>query len=92
MRAAGKPLNNTVIEPITTTSGGPTHTHMLVTVAAGNAAMITVGAPGVMIGPPTCGIGTTAGVTMGHTCMSVMRDAGIPICAYLDVGVAIARA
>ena len=27
------------------------------------------------IGPPTCGIGTTAGVTIGQTCMSLMRAA-----------------
>ena len=45
-RAAGLPLISTVGEPITTTSGGPTHTHMLPIVAAGSIATSTVGAPG----------------------------------------------
>jgi hypothetical protein len=39
----------------------------------------TVGAPGGMIGPPTCGIGGTAGVIMGQTCMSPTRAAGCPM-------------
>jgi hypothetical protein len=29
-----------------------------------------------MIGPPTWGMGGTPGVTIGQTCMSVMRAAG----------------
>src|SRR6186713_1270703 len=44
MRAAGGPPTSTVIEPFTIVSGGPTHTHMLPTLAAGIIAMITVGA------------------------------------------------
>ena len=31
-----------------------------------------------VIGPPTCGIGGVAGVTIGHTCMSPMHAAGMP--------------
>ena len=30
-------------------------------------------------GPPTCGIGGTAGVTMGQVCMSATRAAGFPM-------------
>ena len=76
MRAAGGPPTSTVIEPFTIVSGGPTQTHMLPTFAAGIMAIMTVGAPGPTIGPPTCGIGGTPGVTIGHTCMSVRREAG----------------
>lgn len=72
-RAAGLPESKTVVDPLITVEGGPTHTHMLLRVAAGSAAMITVGAPGTTMGPPTCG---TTPVTMGQTCTSVMRDAG----------------
>ena len=76
IRAAGLLQINTVIEPSTITSGGPTHTHCDVTVAAGRPPISTVGPPGVTIGPPTCGIGGTPGVTMGQVCMSVIRAAG----------------
>ncbi len=31
------------------------------------------------MGPPTCGTGGVAGVTIGHMCMSATRAAGIPI-------------
>src|SRR5262249_44667594 len=58
-------------------SGGPTHTHMSPTLAAGSAPMSTVGAPGPVTGPPTCGMGAgTAGVCIGHWCMSVNLAAG----------------
>jgi hypothetical protein len=36
----------------------------------------TVGTHGPEMGPPTCGIGGSAGVTMGQTCMSVILEAG----------------
>ncbi len=77
MRAAGRPWMSTVIEPSAITSGGPTHTHMSPMQAAGMLPMSTVGAPGPVIGPPTCGMGGTPGVTIGQTCMSVSRAAGL---------------
>jgi hypothetical protein len=46
------------------------------TTAAGIFAIITVGTPGPIIGPPTCGIGGKAGVTIGQTCISVNLAAG----------------
>jgi hypothetical protein len=57
-------------------SGGPTHTHMSVARAAGCPPMRTVGQPGGKIGPPTCGIGGTPGVTIGQVCMSPILAAG----------------
>lgn len=76
MRAAGLPQIMTVAEPLTMLSGGPVQTHMSPMTAAGILPMSTVGAPGPVIGPPTCGMGGTAGVTIGQTCMSVIRAAG----------------
>src|SRR5215472_13533668 len=73
MRAANKPLILTVGEPLTIWSGGPTHTAMSVTRAAGSPPMITLGEHGPLMGPPTWG---TSPVTMGQVCMSVNRDAG----------------
>src|SRR6185436_6203080 len=73
MRAAGLPPISTVDEPLAIVSGGPTHVHMLPTVAAGRPPIRTVGTPGGRIGPPTCGTGP---VVIGHVCMSVMRAAG----------------
>jgi len=73
IRAAGMLPIKTVPDPLTMTSGGPTHTHMLPSVAAGMFPIITVTAPGEQIGPPTCG---TTPVTIGQTCMSVSRAAG----------------
>jgi len=74
--AAIRPLIITVGEPITITSGGPTQIAISVTRAAGIPPMITFGEQGPLIGPPTCGIGGTPGVTIGQTCMSVSRAAG----------------
>jgi hypothetical protein len=54
-------------EPLMMVSGGPTQTAMSPTLAAGNLPISTVGAPGPMIGPPTCGIGGNPGVTIGHS-------------------------
>jgi len=62
----------TVIDPKTMASGGPTQTHISFTRAAGMNPIITVGQPKEM-GPPTCG---TIPVTIGQTCMSVIRAAG----------------
>ena len=47
--------------------------------AAGIPPINTVGHPGPVIGPPTCGIGGVPGVTIGHTCMSPILAAGFPI-------------
>src|SRR5581483_8785589 len=58
------------------TSGGPTHVAMSPTRAAGRPPIRTVMPPGGRMGPPTWG---TTPVTIGQTCMSVIRDAGIPI-------------
>src|SRR5579872_7294213 len=66
----------TVGDPITITSGGPTHTAISVARAAGSPQIRTVMPPGGRIGPPTCGTRT---VTIGQTCMSVTLAAGIPI-------------
>ena len=63
-------------EPFTIESGGPTHTQLSPTTAAGILAMSTVGAPGPTMGPPTCGMGGTAGVCMGQVCISVSLAAG----------------
>jgi hypothetical protein len=76
IRAAIRPPIKTVADPIAMISGGPTHTHMSVARAAGWPAIRTVGQPGGKIGPPTCGIGGTPGVTIGHTCISPIRAAG----------------
>ena len=76
MRAAGTPPIITVADPLTIESGGPTHTAMSPTRAAGSPAIKTMGHPGPLIGPPTCGIGGTPGVHMGHRCMSVSLAAG----------------
>lgn len=74
--AAGLPPIITVADPLTIVSGGPTQVHIPVAVAAGSPPIITVGTPGGRIGPPTCGMGGTAGVTIGQTCMSETRAAG----------------
>jgi hypothetical protein len=39
----------------------------------------TVGHPGPTTGPPVCGTGGVPGVTIGHTCMSLIRAAGFPM-------------
>lgn len=75
MRARGFLATRTVALPLTTVSGGPTQTAMLPIPAAGNIPIRTVGAAGMTIGPPTCG---TIAVTIGQTCMSVIREAGVP--------------
>jgi len=75
-RAAGRLLISTVKLPTIITSGGPTQVHMPVTVAAGRFMISTVGTPGGMIGPPTCGTGP---VNIGQTCRSVTRAAGCGI-------------
>src|ERR1700676_4657282 len=79
MRAAINPPINTVGEPIAIMSGGPTQVAMSVARAAGNIPISTVGSPGGRIGPPTWG---TMPVTIGHTCMSVMRAAGGILFSY----------
>ena len=67
----------TVADPLMMVSGGPTQVSMSPTTEAGSLPINTVGTPGPMIGPPTCGIGTgPAGVCIGHTCISEMRAAG----------------
>src|SRR6187549_3487408 len=78
-RAAGMPPISTIVEPFAIRSGGPTHTAMSVARAAGKLPMSTVGHPGPLTGPPTCGTGGAPGVTMGHTCMSLSLAAGCPI-------------
>ena len=51
--AAGLPPINTVPDPLTMVSGGPTHTHISPTTAAGCPPMSTVGTDGPVMGPPT---------------------------------------
>jgi hypothetical protein len=76
IRAAGFPQMRTVADPLMIESGGPTHTHMLPSVAEGIMPIMTVGPPGETMGPPTWGTGTGAGVDIGQVCMSVRRAAG----------------
>ncbi len=73
IRAAGLLLMNTVADPLTIVSGGPTHTAMSPRTDAGRKPINTVGTPGDAMGPPTCGFGPSH---MGQTCMSVSRAAG----------------
>ena len=72
MRAAGLPVSSTVPDPLTIVAGGPTHTAMSPTTAAGIMHISTVGAPGPTMGPPTCGTGP---VVAGQACISVSRAA-----------------
>lgn len=78
IRAAGLKPIITLLEPLTIGSEGPTgpHRHMSLTRAAGMKPISTVGSPGLVIGPPTCGIGGVPGMTMGQVCISVNRAAG----------------
>jgi hypothetical protein len=66
--AAGLLFMNTDCDPLVIMSKGPVHTHWLPTVAAGFLPIYTVGTPGGMIGPPTCG--GVGKADMGHTCGS----------------------
>jgi hypothetical protein len=76
IRAAIRFPIKTVGEPIAIVSGGPTHVHISVARAAGWPLINTVGQPGGRMGPPTCGIGGTPGVTIGQVCMSPTLAAG----------------
>jgi len=80
--AAGFPPINTVDEPVIIVSGGPLHVHMSPNVAAGKPPMSTVTAPGGKTGPPTCG--TPPGLTIGQTCISVIRAANAIFLIYLN--------
>lgn len=71
--AAGFPPMRTVEDPIMITSGGPVQVTMSVARAAGMPAIKTVGQPGGITGPPTCG---TNPVTIGQTCISPILAAG----------------
>ena len=80
--AAGLLPNNTVAEPFIIESGGPTQTAESPMMAAGKKEISTVGDPGPIIGPPTCGIGP---VVIGQTCKSVILAAnGIFVCFNLS--------
>jgi hypothetical protein len=79
MRTAGLPQIITVADPFTSESGGPTQTALSPSTAAGIFPINTVGAPGPMIGPPTCGIGGTPGCTCMQVCISVILAAGAPM-------------
>jgi hypothetical protein len=72
IRAAGIPLISTVDDPIMILSGGPVQIQRSPARAAGKPPIRTVGLPGGRTGPPTWG---TTPVTMGHTCISVIRAA-----------------
>src|SRR6266513_589735 len=76
MRAAGRLLIITVIDPLTITSGREaTHKALSVTRAAGRKPIMTLVEHGGRIGPPTCGMGGVPGVAIGQVCMSVTRAA-----------------
>ncbi len=90
IRAAGNPPIITVAEPLAIVSGGPVQVAISVALAAGIPPINTVIAPGGRMGPPTCGIGEgTAGVCIGHVCMSVSRAAGGMVGRGLLVGGAV---
>jgi hypothetical protein len=57
---------STPVDPCITADGGPTQMHTSPTTDAGIPSINTFGTPGPMMGPPTCGIGTTAGVCIGQ--------------------------
>jgi hypothetical protein len=76
------PPIKTVVEPKTIESGGPVQTHMSPTLAAGKPPINTVTPPGGNIGPPTCG---TIPVTIGQTCMSVIRAANGMVDLKFDI-------
>lgn len=82
--AAGWPPIRTAVDPKAITSGGPTQVAMSPCLAAGVPPIRTVGHPGGSIGPPTWGMGTTAGVCMGQMCMSPTLAAGCPISNLLS--------
>jgi hypothetical protein len=82
--AAGFPQIKTVAEPSIILSGDPTQTRTSPTTAAGNFPKNTVGAPGPIIGPPTCGMGGDPGVNIGQVCISVILAAGAPIYFYFN--------
>ena len=86
--AAGLLLIMTVAEPLTIVSDAPTQTQLSPTSAAVKFSISTVGAPGPVTGPPTCGIGGIAGVCIGQVCMSVNLAAG-GIASYSLVLVAV---
>src|SRR5262249_31044365 len=73
IRAACCPHTMTDIDPLTMTSVGPVQISMGVPRAGGGRQVTTVGQPGGMMGPPTCG---TRPVTIGQVCISVIRAAG----------------
>jgi hypothetical protein len=77
--AAGFPQINTVADPSTIESAGPTQTALSPKTAAGIFPINTVGAPGPTIGPPTCGMGGCPAVTIGQVCISVSLAAGAAI-------------
>jgi hypothetical protein len=66
-------------------SGGPIQVHIVPIVAAGIPPINTVtAAPKGKTGPPTCGIGEgTAGVCIGHKCISPTLAAGCDIIYFL---------
>jgi hypothetical protein len=72
-RAAARLSIITEVDPMRIVSGGPTQVSMSLTLAAGSIPITVVVLPGGRIGPPTWGTST---VTMGQTCMSVIRAAG----------------
>src|SRR6516225_8670856 len=76
IRAAIRFSISTVGDPIKMVSGGPTQVQRSVALAAGRPPISTVGHPGGKIGPPTCGIGGTPGVSIGQVCISLTLAAG----------------
>lgn len=75
MRAAGLLPMVTVADPLMIVSGGPEHAQLSPMTVAGMPQIKTVGTPGPMEGPPTCGTGGVPGVCMGQVCKSVILAA-----------------
>lgn len=64
--------NITVQLPFTIEPGGPIQmVKSPITDPGATPPIITVGAPGPTIGPPTCGIGIINGVNIGQSCMPI---------------------
>jgi hypothetical protein len=78
--AAGLPPIRTLVDPIRIVSGaGLTQVHISPTTAAGIFPIKTVGTPGPIIGPPTCGFGPS---DIGQVCISPTLAAGVPIISF----------
>ena len=83
MRAAGRPLMKTVVDPPTIRSGGPLQAAISPMRVAGRPPKFTLGDPIGPTGPPTCGVSP---LYIGQMCISPKRAAGDPIIQLILTG------